>query len=305
MKKLIALSLAIPFLAGPPLPGHFAAAQPSPSPTCDRSSLQLSAPRPAGPPPAGQPPGSIPLKLAYHAIFPGGSRDCFIDYIHAPPQPVEEGDAQLPGQVSTFTAGSRGLILGLTPPFSFPDDATPSVGLFSTSLNYGPGAFFLVRATFVGPNGPLDGKAWAVGLNAREGDKNDVGSVARLNLTLRFKKNAASLNVYENGDPRGSIAVLTPAYDAIVSTSAPQPFTLELLVNRITGKGTATLITSGTPPQALPFTLKVYTATSGPVVQAIGPSLANCCVPNTRVSVEVIDFQIWALPRTTPHGERG
>jgi hypothetical protein len=301
MKKLVALLLPFSVLAGPSISGPTAAAQSGPSPTCDQSSLsQLPTPS-AGPPPAGQAPGSIPLKMVYHATFPGGSLNCFIDAIHSTPQPLEEGDAQVAGETTTFTPGTQGLVLGLTAPSAVPDDATPSVGLFSTGLAYGPGSFFLVRATFIRPSGPFGGKAWAVALNARTGDKNDLGTDTRLNVTVRFKKGAATLNVFEAGELLKSDVVPASAYDSIVTS--PQPFTLELLVNRITGKGAATLTAAGADPQRLSFSLSRFGAKSGPVIQAVGPSLANCCNPGVPVSVEVTDFQIWALPRTMP--ERG
>jgi hypothetical protein len=301
MKKLITFFLAVSFFgaesnAAPPVPGS--------SRSCDQSSLaQVVAPAPVSPPLV---PGAPALKLAYHAIFPGASLSCFMDRIHSTPQALEQGEGQVAGQSSSFTAGTLGVVLHLTTPDPIPlipsdpdgNTQTSSVGLFSTGLNFGPGTFFSARATFVGPNGPFGGKSWAVTVNARTGGKQDLGTATRLNMTLRFKGGTAALNAFEAGDSRGSTPVPMATYNAIVSSS--QPFTLELMVSRITGKGAAILTTAGAVPLYLTFALSTFGSTSGPVISAVGPALANCCAAGKTASVEVTDFQILAHPSTLP-----
>jgi hypothetical protein len=224
-----------------------------------------------------------------------------MDRIHKPPQPPEEGDGQVAGEIPTFSGGTNGLKLGVTTPDSIPliDPGNPGLGtqtstagVFTTGLSYGPGTVFSTRATFIRPIGPFDGKAWSVALNARTGDKNDRWTDDRLNVTFKFKNSGATLNVYEEDRVQGSVAVPTPVYNSIVSNSSPQPFTLELLVDRVTGHGVAILTATAAAPQKLPFSLWKFRAEDGPKIEAVGPSLANCCMAGTTVSVEVIDFQI-------------
>lgn len=300
MLKPIALFLAVMFLAE-----RSSAAPPAPvaSGSCDQSSLaQAPATTTVSPPLV---PGAPALKLAYHAIFPGGSLNCFMDRIHSTPQPPLQGDGQVAGQASSYTAGTQGILLRLTTPDPIPpipgdpgNTQTSSVGLFSTGLSFGPGSFFSARATFVRPNGPFGGKSWAVALNARTGGKDDLGTETRLNMTVRFKGGAATLNAFEAGDPRGSVPIPTSTYNAIVNSS--QPFTLELMVSRITGKGAAVLTTAGADPLYLKFALSTFGSASGPTISAVGPALANCCAAGKTASVELTDFQILAHPSTLP-----
>jgi len=271
---------------------------------CDQSTL-ANAPAPAqiSPPLV---PGAPALQLAYHATFTGGSLDCFMDRIRPTPQALQKGDGQVPGETVSFTGGTQGLVLGLTAPSPIPpipghaadDTQTPSVGVFSTGLNYGPGTFFSARATFKAPNGPFGDGAWAVGLNARTGGKDDLWSEHRLNVTLKFKKGAASLNVFDDGASAGTSPVPAGFYKSIISSS--QPFTIELIVNRMPGLGAAILTTAGAAPVTLQFALKNFGPKSGPVVNAIGPALATCCVEAMPLSVELTDFQILVHPSTPP-----
>ena len=301
MIKLIALFLAVSFFAGP---SAAAPSVPGPGGPCDQSSLaKARAPTPVSPPLV---PGVPALKLAYHAIFPGGSLNCFMDRIHSTPQALLRGDGQVAGQTSSSTVGTQGIVLHLTTPDPIPlipgdpegNTQTSSLGLFSTGLSFGPGTFFSTRATFVRPNGPFGGKSWAVALNARTGDEDDLGTETRLNMTVRFKAGAATLNAFEAGDSRGSVPVPTTTYGAIVSSS--QPFTLELMVSRITGKGAAILTTAGAVPLYLKFTLSTFGSTSGPTISTIGPALANCCAAGKTASVELTDFQVLTHPSKLP-----
>lgn len=297
MKKLMVLFLTVSFFtaqsnAAPPVRGS--------SGPCDQASLGQAPKPPAAAPPLV--PGAPALKLAYHAIFPGGSFNCFMDRIHSTPQALERGDGQVADQTSSFTAGTQGIVLHLTTPNPIPlipgdadaNTQTSSVGLFSTGLSFGPGTFFSARATFMAPKGPFGGKAWAVALNARTGGKQDLGTETRLNTTLRFKGDAATLNAFEAGVARGSTPVPMGTYNSIVGSS--RPFTLELMVSRITGKGAAILTTPGAAPLYLTFGLSTFGSTSGPAISAVGPALANCCAAGKNASVQVTAFQILVHP---------
>jgi hypothetical protein len=248
-------------------------------------------------------------RLVYHAWFPAGRLDCgFLDRIHSSPQPLKGGSGEVPGTtgLTLGPAASGALALGLTAPDPIPTDSTgasltPSVGVFSTGLNLGPGAVFSVRATFRAPDGPHEpatathSNAWAVGVAARTGNERDLGSEKRLGVTFRVRNQAAILNVQDAGagGPLGSVPVPPEIYARIFGTAgaAPEPFTLELYVNRQTGKGVATLIPSY-PSVRVEFDMRTFKAESGPAFTTAGASLANCCAPGKAVYVEVSDFRI-------------
>ncbi len=236
------------------------------------------------------------FRPVYRAKFPDASLSCcFWDRLHA----LEKGDGHVAGAIPTFTEAHHTLALGITAPDPIPLDETPSVGIFSTGLNFGPGTVFAVRATFQRPNGPhIADQAWAVGLVARTGGKDDLGSETRLTTTFKVKGDSAVLNVQGiTVKPTGN-EISKEVYDKIVTEASHQPFTLELLVDRTTGKGIATL-TSGRYALPLSFTMSKFQASSGPVITAVGATLANCCAPGKTATVEVTDFEISA-PR--PHG---
>lgn len=299
MKKHVALILTAALVAW-----WLNAVRAQAAPLCDQTSLAHATSPPALSPPLV--PGAPALKLVYHGAFSGGSLNCFMDRIHSTPQALQQGDGQVPGQTSNSSAGAQGIVLHLTTPDPIPlipgdpdgNTQTSSVGLFSTGLNFGPGTFFSTRATFVRPNGPFGGKSWAVTLNARTGDKNDLGTEKRLNMTLRFRSGIATLNAFENGQLLKSTPVPAAVYNSIVSSS--QPFTLELIVSRVTGRGAAILTTAGASPLPLQFGLTSFGSISGPVISAVGPALANCCAPGKSTSVELTDFQILVHPSTLP-----
>jgi hypothetical protein len=83
------------------------------------------------------------------------------------------------------------------------------------------------------------------------------------------------------------------AKDAIFSTTDPQPFTLELTIDRTKGKGAAKL-TVADQVYSLSFTLADFLTDSGPTITAVGPGIAvNANGPGQTASVHVRDFRIY------------
>ena len=78
-------------------------------------------------------------------------------------------------------------------------------------------------------------------------------------------------------------------YDALFGGS---PFTLELLIDRVTGVGNATLHVGGFGVSRA-FTYAAFTSTGGPTITAIGPTLAIANGPGKSASVRVLDFQVF------------
>jgi hypothetical protein len=209
------------------------------------------------------------------------------------------GHGQLAGSDPTGTPTQDGLLLAITAPGTIPKDKTPSVGVFSTNLDFGPGSVFSAQATFQKPTGPFDDpRAWAPGsVAARTGTQDDLKSEARLNVAVRLKGATASLNLTEidkiNEDSfrqLGNVRIEGELYDWIFVKK--NTYTIGLSVDRTTGKTSATL-TGGTSKLALgPVDLTTFLANSGPTITAVGPTLANCCVPGAKVTVLVSDFRI-------------
>ena len=73
---------------------------------------------------------------------------------------------------------------------------------------------------------------------------------------------------------------------------------MEMMVSRKTGRGAAVLTTAGSAPVMLQFALTNFGKKSGPVVQAVGPAIATCCLEAVPLSVELTDFQILEQPST-------
>jgi hypothetical protein len=293
MKKFIALLLASS-LAGCMIPGGGLGPEGSyAGPYCEPSSPNSQVPTP---------PGSLitgliaQSQIVYHAWFPNGSLECgYVDYIHGTRQPMKYGDGRVADTTGILfgAAPSGALAMGLTAPNPIQPDTTPSVGVFSTDLNFGSGRVFTTQATFRALDGPrLPGNGWAVGVAARTGDENDLESDTRLAVVFRILEDkGAVLRVLEADDRLDQRPVDDGVVASIFNRTSPQPFTLKLVVDRQTGKGAASL-TAGSYVLEFPFEMKTFLATSGPPITTIGASVANCCAPGRTVYAEVSDFQI-------------
>ena len=268
------------------------------------TAIPASAPCDPAAPPAegsaapGAPKAGIPGKTVLYATFPKGSLVCgYWDGIHAPPQPLVVGDGQVDGSDPSGTPTDDGLLLSVTAPGTIPDDKIPSVGVFSTNLDFGPGSVFSVQATFQNPTiSFLDpsARAWATTVTARTGGQDDLKSEARLSVTVRVKGAAASMNIIEidqnGGGPLGNQVIDGELKANIFEKHLP--YTITLSVDRTTGKAQATL-TSGSEKLPLgPFDLTTFLANSGPIITGVGPAVANCCVPGAKVTALLSDFRI-------------
>jgi hypothetical protein len=133
-----------------------------------------------------------------------------------------------------------------------------------------------------------------MGLVARTGAKDDLASETKVATTVNVRPNqVVRLNV-----PFGSVETRnTPlpqaVKDAIFSTTDPQPFTLELTIDRKAGTGTAKLMVID-QVFSLSFTLADFVANGGPTITAVGPGIAvNSNGPGQTASVHVRDFRIY------------
>ena len=243
-------------------------------------------------------------ELMLHADLPKGSLVCgYWDNIHQPSEPLRKGHGQVVGSEPAWTPSGDALQLAVTaPPGTTGDDAkTPSVGIFSTNLPFGPRTAFAAHATFQRPDiSRLDpqARAWAAGaVTARTGGTDDLKAEARLSATVRVNGTKAILNVTEVGpddsnfsrkpDPPEILGELkTNIFDKHL------PYTIGLMVNRRTGLGLATLTSGNAPPLQFPFELTIFTPVSDLKITAVGAAVADCCVPDAMVRVLLSDFRI-------------
>lgn len=240
--------------------------------------------------------------LMLHADLPKGSLVCgYWDGIHTPKEPLQKGHGQVAGSDPAWTPSGDALQLAVTaPPGTTVDDPTPSAGIFSTNLPFGPRTAFVAHATFQGPDiSRLDpaGGAWATGaVTARTGATDDLKAEARLSATVRFNGTDAFLNVTEvglndsNPSRRARQGILGELKANIFEKGLP--YTVGLTVNRRTGLGLATLRSGNAPPLQLPFELTIFTPVSELKITAVGAAVANCCVPGARATVLLSDFRI-------------
>jgi hypothetical protein len=248
-------------------------------------------------------------KPDYFATFEGKDLGCCIlrDTFHKPPRPLAEGQSKADETADWITKdGKLGMVLRAPAPIK--PNTTPSMGIFSTGHNLGPGSRFTISATFQKPAGTPSGKAWSVGVVGRTGGVDDTADLRRILLSFRTCTTGigpcagakANLRVLEvnSADPDdpanakpASVNIPSDLYDAI--SASGQPFTLKLTLDRKAGSGTAAL-TSGKVAISLAFKPTIFKADSGDAIKTLGATLANGFGEGEQVSVEVNDLAIWA-----------
>jgi hypothetical protein len=158
------------------------------------------------------------------------------------------------------------------------------------------GSVLSVRATFGAPAGPhAPGTQFAATVGVRTGDDRDLFAEARTAATLQVRANAARLNVVGAAQPLNLANMPQQVYDAIFDPIEPQPFTLEILVDRVAGTGEA-MLKVGDWVVSAPFKSAVFQAASGPAITAAGVSIAVASGAGETATVRVDDFQIFTMP---------
>jgi hypothetical protein len=226
----------------------------------------------------------------YLANFGHGSLDSSIDDLGSGPiNPGNTGQADIN---ATWGVGNGTIILGVTRPLSATAGVAVASGLFVTPVNFGTGSVFTARATFRAPTGPqLTGNQFAAVVAARTGNEDDLPGETRIAASLQVRGTTARLNAV-GAIPMAALPnVPQNVYDAIFDPVNPQPFTLELKVDRKAGVGTASLKVGDYYSLSHNF-ISVFTANSGPTVEAIGATLAIANGPGQRATVEVMDLRI-------------
>ena len=232
------------------------------------------------------------LQLVYLANFHNGSLAPSVDKLHF--GPLVKGDAQVPDSHPLVTPEGGAIELKVTKPNAASD--LVSVGVFATGRNvsFGPGSVFEVQATFIKPNGPHNaGTLWAAAVSTRTGNNRDLAAEQRANVTLQSRGTGCRMNVRVVEDPAAAKQDLDPSVCDMIFGAHPQPFTLDLIVDRITGVSTATVKVGGHA-----FTKSVsflaFKKDSGPPITAIGPTLAIDTANNQTAWVQLREFRILA-----------
>ncbi len=235
---------------------------------------------------------STELQLAYQASFPNGSLASSVDKLDV--GPMKPGDTGIANSNPTIEERPGELLLGISRPVGLSPDLIPAMGVWATPVDFGPGTVSRIRATYIAPAGPLPGGGFAIGINAKTGNQDDLTTDTRIAVTVNVRPGfVVRLNVPFGATAPTAMPLPQAAKDAIFSATDPQPFTLELTMDRTDGRGLAKL-TVADQVYSLEFTLADFRADGGPAITAVGPGLAvNANAPGQTVSVRVRDFRIY------------
>lgn len=233
------------------------------------------------------------LQLAYVANLASGSYDSSLDRLDI--GPLQPGHSQVAGSNPEWMPAPGAVTLAITRPAQYTGGPV-AAGLWATPVDFGQGSIFGMRATFISPAGPHQtGNIWAVTIAARTGDADDFFPETRVAVTLQVRGDGARLNV-----PGAAVAPNLPnlpqaVYDAIFDATDPQPFTLEAVIDRVTGVGRASLQV-GETKVTHEFQFLAFKPDSGPAITAIGPTIAIANAAGQSASVRVRNFEM-LLPK--------
>ena len=212
---------------------------------------------------------------------------------------LKRGDAEIYGSNPTATLVDGEVVLSVTRPADLSGGVVAS-GVFNTNVRFDQGSLFGLQATFIRPAGPITG-GWAAALSARTGDESDLFEETRVNASLSARPGGtARLNVPFGATSPTSVDLPAPVYEAIFRPDNPEPFTLQLLVDRVTGNGNASLRVGDFPVLSRSFQLSQFQANSGDPITAVGPAIANANAPGQTVSVRLRDFRIYVGKHRCP-----
>ncbi len=237
-------------------------------------------------------PASTELRLAYLASFSNGSLDAAVDKLGA--GPLQFGPFDVPNSNPVIEARPGEIFLSIFRPVGLDPDVTPAAGVWATPVDFGPGSISRYRATFIAPVGPLPGGGFAIGVNAKTGGKEDLSTDTRIAATVNVRPGF----LVRFGVPFGAaeparVVLPDDVKNAMFSPTDPQPFTIELTVDRTNGQGTAKLLVID-QVFTVPFILSDFVADGGPTVTAVGPGIAvNPNAPGQTASVRVREFRIY------------
>ena len=239
---------------------------------------------------------SSQLNLAYLATFPKGSLEPSLDKLNL--GTMVPGDPLIPGSNPTIAPLNGEIVVSIHRPLGLSADDIPSESIFAEPVDFGPRSVVRIKTTFIAPVGPYATTGgFAIGLGARTGGKDDLASETRVFATVNVRPNQLVRFQVPFGaaDPTNT-TLPQSVKDAIFSTTDPQPFTIELTIDRSTSPATGTAkLTVIDQVFTLNFTLADFLADRGPTITAVGPGIAvNANGPGQTASVHVREFRIYS-----------
>jgi len=233
------------------------------------------------------------LTLVYEANFDDGTLNPSLDTLGVGPMQI--GDTLVPGTNPSAVLQNGGVTLSITRPVGAPAGPV-AVGAGATPVSFGLGSILGARAVFaqpIGPHGATD--SWAAAVLFRTGSVDDVPSALRAAATFQVNGSGARLNTPFASTPAGLPNIPQSVYDAIFAPPDGDPafFTLDFLVDRITGFGYASLTSGAYTISRSNFTLMNFGANFGPAITALEPGIAIANGPGTTASVRLLDFQVY------------
>lgn len=227
------------------------------------------------------------LQLVYHATFANGSLKSPVDPL--PIGPLTFDNSGEAGINPSWTPAQGDYRVEVTRPISLLRGPPPVRAGFDADVNFDVGSVVGLRATFVAPVGPHNSNdVWAVVVNVETGGANPVGAAASLRI-----EGATALFTTPGATVQERQPVSSDDYDAIFRLVDPEPFTLEFLVDRVTGRAEASL-KIGDKVYSRTYELSLFRADSGPPIGAVGPDIAIIYSSGEPASVRIRDFQIFA-----------
>jgi len=229
---------------------------------------------------------AVEFQVIYRATFHNGSLIPTVDTLHL--GALQKGDSQVPHSEPSWKNLPEALEIGIRQP----KDVTVSAGVWVTPVSFGKGSIFALRATFVRPDGPHEASnIWAVAVGARTGGAPDLGSAARTGVTFQVKGPGARMNA-QGVTPLNRPLLSTAIYNRVFRTPDPDRFTLDLLIDRASGTGKATLTVGTDVVESRPLDLKIFTATTGEPITSVGAAIAIASGAGKRASVQLREFEI-------------
>jgi hypothetical protein len=228
------------------------------------------------------------LQLAYLVNFHNGALEPSVDKHGF--KAMAKGHSEILNSNPTWTKQGGALEMAISKPVG--TSVPASAGVWTTPVNFGPGSKFAIEATFVRPDGPHDPtNVWAVALSARTGGVPDLPALTRAAATLQVRADKARLNAPGITPPLNLDNLDSATYNRIFRENGPASFTLTFLVDRSTGKGTATLKV-GDVVISKQSELTVFKATSGDPITAVGAAIVLASGDGKRASVQIREFRI-------------
>lgn len=233
------------------------------------------------------------LSLSYLASFPSGSLAPALDRLGF--GALQRGDTLVPGSDPAWRPVHGEIELAITRPIGYLGGLVAS-SLSATPVDFAIGSKVGLRATFIAPKGHHDADSiWAVVVTARTGTADDFGPTIRSGASLQIRGATARLTTPGGATPAGLPNLPQEVYDRIFDPTDPEPFTIELIINRVLGIATASLKV-GEDVFTRTYEMAVFRADSGPAITVVGVALATVSGSGKQASVRVRDFRIFTPP---------